>query len=77
MKLKVKDHISLYRDDQSNAILNCSDIEYENYIKARDQKKIELEEMQKLKEDIKDLSSLKDEMDEIKGLLKNVLEKIQ
>ena len=32
-RIKVKDSGSLYRDEQSGAILNCSDSEYENYLK--------------------------------------------
>ena len=29
-RIKVKDSVSLYRDEQSGAILNCSDAEYNN-----------------------------------------------
>ena len=29
-KIKVKDSMSLYRDEQSGAILNCSDSEYDS-----------------------------------------------
>ena len=34
-KIKVKDSGSLYRDEQSGAILNCSDSEYDSYLKLK------------------------------------------
>ena len=33
MKIKVKDSGSLYRDEESGAILNCSNSEYDSYLK--------------------------------------------
>ena len=46
-RIKVKDSGSLYRDEQSGAILNCSDSEYENYLKLKQQKLQEVDEMDK------------------------------
>ena len=51
-KVKVKDSGSLYRDEESGAILNCSDSEYNNYLKLKQQKIGEQEEMDKLKDDV-------------------------
>ena len=63
-KVKVKDSNSLYRDEESGAILNCSDSEYDNYLFLKEKKLKELTEMDKLKNDV----------DELKGMMKLLLE---
>ena len=65
-KIKVQDSASLYRDADSGAIINCSDSEYDNYIKMKNQKLSEKQELDKLK----------DEMSEIKSMLNVVLSKL-
>ena len=65
-KVKVKDSGSLYRDEESGAILNCSDSEYNNYLKLKQQKLKEVSEM-----DI-----LKDDVDELKDMMKLILSKL-
>ena len=65
-KVKVKDSGSLYRDQESGAILNCSDSEYNNYLKLKQQKIGEQEEMDKLKDDV----------GELKDMMKQLLEKM-
>ena len=57
-KIKVKDSGSLYRDEESGAILNCSDAEYNNYLKLKQQKIGEQEEMDKLKDDVGELKDM-------------------
>ena len=65
-KIKVKDSGSLYRDEDSGAILNCSDSEYNSYLKLKEKKMQELSEMDKLKDDV----------DELKGMMKLILSKL-
>ena len=65
-KVKVKDSGSLYRDEDSGAILNCSDSEYNNYLKLKQQKLKEASEMDKLKDDV----------DELKDMMKLILSKL-
>ena len=65
-KIKVKDSGSLYRDEESGAILNCSDSEYDNYLKLKQKKLQEANEMNKLKDDV----------DELKGMMKLILSKL-
>tara|TARA_B100001250_G_scaffold182407_1_gene156985 strand:+ start:2504 stop:2731 length:228 start_codon:yes stop_codon:yes gene_type:complete len=72
-KLKVKDSTSLYRDTESGAIINCSDVEYDSYITLKQQK---LKEVVDLETQKKDIDNLKDEITEIKGLLSQVLNKL-
>ena len=65
-KIKVQDSSSLYRDADSGAIINCSDSEYDNYLRMNNQKLTEKQELDKLK----------DEMSEIKSMLNVVLSKL-
>tara|TARA_Y100000992_G_scaffold268507_1_gene207698 strand:+ start:548 stop:757 length:210 start_codon:yes stop_codon:yes gene_type:complete len=65
-KIKVKDSGSLYRDQESGAILNCSDSEYNSYLKLKEQKLKEVDEMDKLKNDV----------DELKDMMKLILSKL-
>ena len=65
-KIKVKDSGSLYRDEASGAILNCSDSEYDNYLKLKQKKLQEAYEMNKLKDDV----------DELKSMMKLILSKL-
>ena len=66
MKLKVKDSGSLYRDEESGAIINCANSQYEEYLKLKDQKMKEVSEMDKLKDDV----------DELKDMMKLILSKL-
>lgn len=64
--LPIKDNNGLFRDEKTNAILNCNDNEYNEYMKLRSQKLSEKSELDKLKSDI----------DEIKDAIKIILNKI-
>ena len=66
MKIKVKDSGSLYRDEESGAILNCYNSEYDSYLKLKKQKIEEGNEMDKLKNDV----------DELKDMMKLILSKL-
>ena len=65
-KVKVKDSNSLYRDEESGAILNCNDAAYDNYLKMKENKLKEVGEMDKLKNDV----------DELKDMMKLILSKL-
>lgn len=72
MKLKVQGYDSLVRDTNSNAIINTNRKEYELYmnrIKAREKQGDEIRNA------IKEINTLKTELEEIKILLKEVLKK--
>ena len=66
MKLKVKDSGSLYRDEESGAIIYCSNSQYDVYLKLKEQKMKEVSEMDKLKDDV----------DELKDMMKLILSKL-
>ena len=72
MKLKVEGHESLVRDLRSNAIVNTSKNEYQLYmnrIRSREQQSDEI------RNTIKEINVLKQELFEIKNLLKEVIKK--
>ena len=57
-RIKVKDSNSLYRDEDSGAILNCNDTAYDNYLKMKQNKLNEVDEMDKLKDDVDELKDM-------------------
>ncbi len=72
MKIKVEGHSSLVRDIRSNAIVNTNKSEYQIYmnrIKSREQ------QGDQIRSTIKEINILKQELFEIKELLKEVIKK--
>ena len=65
--MKVKGHSNLIRDDNSNAILNVSSSEYNQYVSIRAKRKQGTDRIDNMEDDLK---SLKDDINEIKTLLK-------
>ena len=70
--LKVKSDVSLVRDMNSNAIINQNQSEYDKFVRVSQKK---YEEKRKFDNMRDDLNSLKKDMDEIKTLLKNIMDK--
>jgi len=63
--IKVEGHPNLYRDEQTGAIINRDTIAYDNYVNSlhkRDSQKREID-------------NIKNDINEIKSLLKQLLEK--
>ena len=63
--LSVQGHKHLYRDEKSGAIINCDTQGYQQYVNLKNKKNEEQEEIKRLRSDI----------DEIKSLLHEVLNK--
>ena len=70
--LKVKSDVSLFRDKDSNAIVNKNKGEFDKFLKLSQKK---YEEKVKFDNMRSDLDSLKQDMDEIKTLLRNIMDK--
>lgn len=70
--LKVENETSLIRDIKSNAIINTNHGDYEKFLNISRKKVQEKKEFNELKSDV---SSLKDDMNEIKLLLKSIVDK--
>ena len=66
MHIKVKDHAVLVRDSESNAILNNSDKAYDEYIRMKN----------KALTDKQEITNLKEEVGELKDMMKLILEKL-
>ncbi len=64
--IPVEGHKNLYRDEESNAILNTDDIGYRNYIALREKNNDKQTE----------IDSMKKELDELKSLLNDLASKI-
>ena len=72
MKIKVEGYESLERDIRTNAIVNTNKTEYQLYMN-----RIKSRELQgdQIRETIKEINVLKQELFEIKNLLKEVIKK--
>ena len=68
--VKVKDHPNLQRDPLSNGIINTNSSDYDEYIARRDAANKAKESEISMKED---LDNLKGEINEIKSLLKELV----
>ena len=60
--IPVEGHKNLYRDENTNAILNSDKIGYDNYIRMRDKNKDKEKEIKSMKEEIEELKSLLNEL---------------
>ena len=60
--LRVEGHTNLYRDEDSGAIINHDTQGYSEYIKMRDLKRSQKEEIDKLKDDITEIKTLLKEL---------------
>ena len=68
--VKVKDNDHLIRNTNSNCIVNTNTSEYEEYLTRRKLKKSEKNKVDNLERDI---STLKNELGEIKDLLRSLV----
>jgi|TARA_R100001015_G_C4616626_1_gene172805 uncharacterized HAD superfamily protein len=67
---KLEGHSDLARDPKTNSILNVNTTEYEQYVARRSVKNEEIEKSQNVEQELADLKS---EMNEIKSLLKELV----
>ena len=68
--VKVKNHDHLIRNTQSNCVVNTNKAEYEEYLTRRKLKKSEKNKVDNLERDI---STLRNEITEIKDLLRSLV----
>ena len=69
-EIKVEGHPDLFRDSSTKAIVNKNIDEYNTYISVSKKREIEKNKINNIESD---LSSLKNEIDEIKNLLKTLI----
>jgi hypothetical protein len=63
--IKVEGYPNLYRDENTGAIINCDSTSYNQYVNSLSKKELDRQELNQMKKDI----------DEIKSLLKDLLNK--
>jgi hypothetical protein len=69
--IPVKDKKNLYRDLNSNAIINTDKSSYNSYLKLKEQKIKENEKVEKLNNEIE---TIKDDLKELKTLIYKLVE---
>ena len=67
---KVKDNSDLVRDPSTGAILNTNSLDYDKYVAQRDAKNVEHKKTENIERDI---STLRQELDDIKSLLRELV----
>lgn len=68
--LKVEGHTHLYRDLKTNSIINKNMSEYQEYLSRKNMKNEENQKIQNLETDV---ASIKSDLDEIKSLLRSLI----
>tara|TARA_R100000664_G_C2750580_1_gene137910 strand:+ start:2049 stop:2270 length:222 start_codon:yes stop_codon:yes gene_type:complete len=68
--LKVENHSGLYRDTNTNSIVNKDKTQYHEYMSGKDKRMKESEKVNTIEDD---LSRMKNEIQEIKSLLKELV----
>jgi len=68
--IKVKGHDHLIRDTKTNSIINTNVSEYNEYISRRDSKLKENQKVQNLESDV---ANIKEDLNEIKFLLRRLI----
>lgn len=68
-KIKVENHPNLYRDVNTNMIVNSDSLSYNSYINMKRNKENEKKRIEKLESDI---GEVKNDLSEIKELLRNL-----
>lgn len=68
--LKVEGYTHLMRDEKTNSIVNTNMSEYQEYVSRRNAKNEENQKVQNIEEE---LASMKDDIDEIKMLLRSLV----
>lgn len=68
--LKVEGYTHLMRDENTNSIVNTNMSEYQEYVSRRNAKSEENQKVQNIEEE---LASMKDDIDEIKMLLRSLV----
>jgi len=74
--LPVEGNPGLYRDIHSRAIIDCSDTNFDNYLQLKKRKILEVNEMNKLKDEDNKIQTIKNEVTELKDMMKLILSKL-
>jgi len=70
MMHKVKDHADLRRDPRTGSILNMNSLDHEKYVSRREVNNKEHQKVQTIEDEV---ANMKDDINEIKSLLKELI----
>jgi hypothetical protein len=76
MLIPVEGNKGLFRDENSSAILNCSDSDYQKYLELKNMKIREVGQINEMTEKIHEIDQLKSDVNEIKDMMKLILSKL-
>jgi hypothetical protein len=76
MLIPVEGNIGLFRDENSSAILNCSDSDYERYLELKTEKIKEINRLNELNNKVNEIDKLKTDVSEMKDMMKLILSKL-
>ena len=76
MLIPVESNKGLFRDENSSAILNCSDSDYQKYLELKNMKIREVGQINEMTEKINEIDELKSDVNEIKDMMKLILSKL-
>jgi hypothetical protein len=68
--INVKGHNNLKRDPVTNSIINTNMTEYQEYVSKRNKKGEEKQKLQTIEEEV---ANMKEDLDEIKSLLRSLV----
>ena len=70
---KVKENLSLIRDENTNAIINTNHLEYQNYLNLKRSKQNGAKKIENLENE---MSEIKNNIDEIKSMLSSLIDRM-
>lgn len=68
--------MGLFRDENSSAILNCSDSDYEKYLELKNEKIKEMNRLNEINNKVDEIDQLKSDVNEMKDMMKLILSKL-
>lgn len=71
---KVKENLNLYRDENTNAIVNTNHSEYQNYLNLKKSKQNKNKKIENMENEIE---GMKNSIDEIKSMLSALMNNIK
>lgn len=76
MLIPVEGNMGLFRDENSSAILNCSDSDYEKYLELKNEKIKEMNRLNEINNKVDEIDQLKSDVNEMKDMMKLILSKL-
>jgi len=76
MLIPVEGNMGLFRDENSSAILNCSDSDYEKYLELKTTKIKEIDRLNEINDKVDEIDQLKSDVSEMKDMMKLILSKL-